>query len=65
MPVIESHLSAAIRNHDIRGTRCAVEAILRAAEMLDELPPECIEQIRDYCNEYNIGGKGMSEFKHA
>jgi hypothetical protein len=64
MPVIK-HLPDAIRNHDIRRTCCAVEAILRAADMLDELPPECPEQIRDYCNECNIGRKGMSEFKHA
>jgi hypothetical protein len=65
MPVIK-HLPDSLRNHDIRRTCCAVEAILRAADMLDELPPECLEQIRDYCNELNEGRKGMfSEFKHA
>jgi hypothetical protein len=66
MPVIKSHLPDAIRNHDIRRTCCAVEAIFRAADMLDELPPECLEQLRDYCNDLNEGRKGMfSEFKHA
>jgi hypothetical protein len=64
MPVIK-HLPDSLRNHDIRRTCCAVEAILRAADMLDELPPECLEQIRDYCN-YNRGRKGtFSEFRHA
>jgi hypothetical protein len=42
MPVIK-HLPDSLRNHDIRCTCYAVEAILRTADMLDELPSECPE----------------------
>jgi hypothetical protein len=66
MPTIKAHLPDALRNHDVRRSCCAVEAIFRAANTLDELPPECLEQIRDYCNAWNEGRRGhFSEFKHA
>src|SRR5258705_11481991 len=41
-------------------------SILRAGTILDELSPTCLEQVRDYCSDYNRGRKGsFSEFKHA
>jgi hypothetical protein len=63
---VKAHLPDSLKNNDIRRKCCAVETILRAADMLDERPPECLEQIRDYCNDVSAGQKGMfSEFKHA
>src|SRR6266478_10019267 len=45
---------------------CAVEAIFRAGTILDELSPAVLEQVRDYCTDWNKGRKGsFSEFKHA
>ena len=60
------HLGTALKEAEIRRTCCAVEAILRAGTILDELSPTCLEQVRDYCSDYNKGRKGsFSEFKHA
>ena len=43
-----------------------VEHILRAAHILDDLPPSALEAIRDYCTDYSKGRKGtFSEFKQA
>jgi len=43
-----------------------VEPILRAADILDNEPPAVLEQVRDYCTDYNKGRTGkFSEFKHA
>jgi hypothetical protein len=43
-----------------------VEHILRAADILDELPPSALEAIRDYCNHYIKDRKGkFSDFKRA
>jgi hypothetical protein len=66
MPQIRLHLADALRNHEIRRACTAVEHILHAADILDELHPSALEQIRDYCTEYNKGRKGkFSEFKRA
>src|SRR5712672_3577173 len=68
MPQVRSLLAPALKNHDIRRACCAVEAIKRSADILDQMPPEALEQNRDYCYEYSKGRKGkdtFSEFKHA
>ena len=66
MPTIKAHLPDALRNHDIRRACTAVEHILHAVDILDNLPPIALEQIRDYCTDYNMGRKSaFSEFKHA
>ena len=66
MAEVRSILPSALKNHDIRRACCAVEAILRSADILDQMPPECLEQIRDYCSDYIKGRKDtFSEFKHA
>ena len=60
------YLAASLKEAEIRRTCCAVDAILRAGTILDELSPTSLEQVRDYCSEYNKGRKGtFSEFKHA
>jgi hypothetical protein len=44
----------------------AIDNILGAADILDELPPVALEQIRDFCTDYIKGRKStFSEFKHA
>jgi hypothetical protein len=43
-----------------------VEHILRAADILDDLPPSALEAIRDYCSDYIKDRKGkFSDFKRA
>jgi hypothetical protein len=60
------HLGVALKESEIRRACCAVEAIVRAADILDDLPPTALEEVRDYCTDYNKGRKGsFSEFKHA
>jgi phytoene/squalene synthetase len=60
------HLGPALSTPEIRRACCAVEAILRAADILDNEPPAVLEKVRDFCTEYNKGRKGkFSEFKHA
>ena len=60
------YLGTALKEAEIRRTCCAVEAILRAGTILDELSPTCLEQVRDYCTDYIKGRKDtFSEFKHA
>jgi len=60
------HLGPALSTPEIRRACCAVEAILRAADILDNEPPAVLEQVRDFCTDYNEGRKGkFSEFKHA
>jgi hypothetical protein len=59
-------LAIALKNHDIRRACTAVEHIVRAAEILDELPAAALEQIRDYCDDYIKGRTGpFSDFKRA
>ena len=59
-------LALALKNHDIRRACTAVEHILGAAEILDELPAAALEQIRDYCDDYVKGRAGaFSDFKRA
>jgi hypothetical protein len=59
-------LSIALKNHDIRRACTAVEHIVRAAEILDDLPAAALEQIRDYCDDYIKGRTGaFSDFKRA
>jgi hypothetical protein len=41
---------------------------MRSANILDQMSPEALEQIRDYWSDYVKGRKGQdtfSEFKHA
>jgi phytoene/squalene synthetase len=60
------HLAIALKEPEIRRACCAVEAIFRAGTILDELSPAVLEQVRDYCTDWNKGRKGsFSEFKHA
>jgi hypothetical protein len=60
------HLATALKNHDMRRACTAVEHVLRAADILDELPPAALEAIRDYCDDYIKGRKGLfSDFKRA
>jgi hypothetical protein len=60
------HLSIALKEHEIRRACTAVEHILRAADILDNLHPAALEQVRDYCNDYTKGRHDtFSEFKHA
>jgi hypothetical protein len=43
-----------------------VEHILRAADILDDLPPSALEAIRDYCSDYTKDRTGkFSDFKRA
>jgi hypothetical protein len=63
---LQLHLAIALKEAEIRRTCCAVEAILRAGTILDELSPTCLEQVRDYCTDYIKGRRdSFSEFKHA
>ena len=60
------HLAVALKNHDIRRACTAVEHVLGAADILDDLPPAALEQIRDFCDDYIQGRKGVfSDFKRA
>jgi hypothetical protein len=60
------HLAAALKDHEIRRACMAVEHILRAGDILDDLPPAALEQIRDHCNDYIKGCQGaFSDFKRA
>jgi hypothetical protein len=66
MPAIRSSLPNALAHQDIRRACCAVEAIMRAGDILDTLPASALEQIRDYCSDYNKDRQGaFSEFKAA
>ncbi len=63
---LQLHLAIALKEPEIRRACCAVEAIFRAGTILDELSPTVLEQVRDYCTDWNKGRKGtFSEFKHA
>jgi hypothetical protein len=53
-------MQPALKTPEIRRTCCAVEAILRAGDILDTEPPAVLEEIRDYCTAYNKGGKARS-----
>jgi hypothetical protein len=60
------HLRAALRQYEIRRTAWAVERILSAVDVLDEMPEACLEEVRDYCAEYAKGRHNhMSDFKRA
>jgi hypothetical protein len=59
-------LAVALKNHEMRRACTAVEHILRAAEILDDLPAAALEQIRDYCDDYIKCRTGaFSDFKRA
>jgi hypothetical protein len=61
---INNYLPIMLKDPDMRRAACAVEAVFRAATILDELPPACLEEVRDYCSNWNKGRKGTeSEFK--
>jgi hypothetical protein len=60
------YLSTALKEHEIRRACTAVEHILRATDILDDLHPVALEQVRDYCSDYIKGRHDtFSEFKHA
>jgi hypothetical protein len=60
------HLAVALKDHEMRRACTAVEHILRAAEILDDLPAAALEQIRDYCDDYVKCRTGASsDFKRA
>jgi hypothetical protein len=66
MPQVRSLLPAALKNHEIRRACTAVEHVIRAADILDQMSPAALEQIRDYCTDYIKGRRDtFSEFKHA
>jgi hypothetical protein len=66
MPTIRAHLPYSLAHQEIRRACTVVEHILRAADILDELPPEALEAIRDFCTDYIKGRTGtFSEFKRA
>jgi hypothetical protein len=66
MPTIRAHLPYSLAHQDIRRACTVVEHILRAADILDELPPDALVAIRDYCNDYVKGRRGtFSDFKRA
>jgi hypothetical protein len=59
-------LATALQNHNIRRACTAVEHIVCAADILDDLPAEALEQIRDYCHDYIKGRTdAFSDFKRA
>jgi|SRR5215469_7715051 len=60
------HLQPALRSAEIRRACLAVERIVSAGDLLDSLSPTALEQVRDYCIDYNKGRTGsFSEFKRA
>jgi phytoene/squalene synthetase len=60
------YLGPALHTPEIRRACCAVEAILRAADILDNEPPAVLEQVRDFCTEYVKGRRDkFSDFKRA
>jgi hypothetical protein len=66
MPTIRAHLPYSLAHQEIRRACTVVEHILRSADLLDELPPEALEAIRDYCTDYIKDRKGkFSDFKRA
>ena len=63
---IRPQLKSALKTAEIRRACCAVEAILRAADILDNEPPVVLEEVRDFCTDYIKGRHDtFSEFKHA
>jgi hypothetical protein len=63
---VHNYLPITLKDANMRRSACAVEAIFRAVTILDELPPECLEEIRDFCTDWNKGRQGVeSEFKKA
>lgn len=63
---LRRHLAVALKNHEIRRACTAVEHIMRAGDLLDDLSPLALEQIRDYCDDYIKGRTGaFSDFKRA
>jgi hypothetical protein len=66
MPTIRAHLPYSLAHAEIRSACTVVEHIVRSVDILDELPPEALEAIRDYCSDYIKGRRGtFSEFKRA
>jgi hypothetical protein len=58
------YLGHALKEAEIRRACSAIEAILHAGSVLDELSPTALEQVRDYCTDYNKGRHGpFSDFK--
>jgi hypothetical protein len=60
------YLAVALEDHKMRRACTAVEHILCAAEILDDLPAAALELIRDHCDNYVKGRTGaFSDFKRA
>jgi hypothetical protein len=61
---VHNDLPIALKDANMRRSACAVEAIFRSVNILDELPPARLEEIRDYSKDWTKGRKGSdSEFK--
>ena len=59
-------MDTALKTPEIRRACFAVERVLGAVDLLDNLPPNALEAVRDYCTDYIKGRKDtFSEFKHA
>jgi hypothetical protein len=59
-------MDTALRTPEIRRACFAVERVLGAVDLLDNLPPNALEAVRDYCTDYIKGRTGtFSAFKHA
>lgn len=66
MPQVRQHLPTVLRNPDMRRACAITEYLFRASDLLDDLPPKVLEQIRDYCAEYvDDRHDTFSEFKRA
>jgi hypothetical protein len=60
------HLAVALKSAEMRRACLAVERIVSCIDLLDQLSPAALEEVRDYCTDYNKGRKGkFSEFKRA
>jgi hypothetical protein len=63
---VRRYLAIALKDHEMRRACTAVEHILCAADILDDLPAAALEQIRDYCDDYIKCRTGaFSDFKRA
>ncbi len=63
---LKLHLNVALNNHEIRMACAAVERLHSAIDLLDNLSEAALDEVRDYCIEYNKGRKGaFSEFKRS
>ena len=57
---LKLHLAIALKTPEIRRACMAVERILSVGDMLDDLPPAALAQVKDYCTDYNKGRQGVA-----